>query len=210
MTRLQSYINQEQQQIENALGAIADLQRQLNELQQQVRVQQQVNQAQQTAEKEVKDWLNQGKKLFKDLCGVFPKEALQDLVGEIDALATEVTQSYEQYATSERFLQGAEDEEETETQTKVTELPLIVEALPAEDDNQTILTAEQIERIISGNEDNVLDELKQRFNIQRVRTVQGLAKKLEELKITRKKLQDCLILCQQIASTSLFSLNGYH
>lgn len=33
MTRLQSYINQEQQQIENALGAIADLQRQLNELQ---------------------------------------------------------------------------------------------------------------------------------------------------------------------------------
>lgn len=130
MTRLQSYINQEQQQIENALGAIADLQRQLNELQQQVRVQQQVNQAQQTAEKEVKDWLNQGKKLFKDLCGVFPKEALQDLVGEIDALATEVTQSYEQYATSERFLQGAEDEEEIETPIKVTELPLIVEALP--------------------------------------------------------------------------------
>lgn len=55
MTRLQSYINQQQQQIENALGAISDLQRQLNELQQQVRVQQQVNQAQQTAEKEVKD-----------------------------------------------------------------------------------------------------------------------------------------------------------
>jgi uncharacterized phage infection (PIP) family protein YhgE len=209
MTRLQSYINQEQQQIENALGAIADLQRQLNELQQQVRVQQQVNQAQQTAEKEVKDWLNQGKKLFKDLCGVFPKEALQDLVSEIDALATEVSQSYEQYATSERFLQGAEDEEETETPTKVTELPLIVEALPAEEDNQTILTAEQIERIISGNDDTVLDELKQRFNIQRVRTVQGLAKKLEELNITRKKLQDCLILCQQIASTSLFSFNGY-
>ncbi|MCU0536735.1 MAG: hypothetical protein MUD14_22840 [Hydrococcus sp. Prado102] len=210
MTRLQSYINQEQQQIENALGAIADLQRQLNELQQQVRVQQQVNQAQQTAEKEVKDWLNQGKKLFKDLCGVFPKEALQDLVGEIDALATEVTQSYEQYATSERFLQGAEDEEETETPIKVAELPLIVEALPAEDDNQTILTAEQIERIISGNDDAVLDELKQRFNIQRVRTIQGLAKKLEELNITRRKLQDCLILCQQIASTSLFNLNGYH
>ncbi|NJM89807.1 MAG: hypothetical protein HC847_24325 [Hydrococcus sp. RU_2_2] len=55
-SNLQSYINQEQQQIEDALGAIADLQ-------QQVRVQQQVKQVQQTAEKEVKDWLNQGKKL---------------------------------------------------------------------------------------------------------------------------------------------------
>lgn len=144
------------------------------------------------------------------MCGVFPKEALQDLVSEIDVLASEVSQSYEQYATSDRFLQGAEEEEETETPMDVKDLALIVEALPAEDDNQTLLTAAQIERLISGNDDTVLDELKQRFNIQRVRTVQGLAKKLEELKLTRRKLQDCLTLCQQIASTSLFDLNGYH
>jgi DNA-directed RNA polymerase sigma subunit (sigma70/sigma32) len=208
MTRLQPYINEQQQQIENALGAIADLQKQLGELQQQVRVQQQVNQAQQTAEKEVKDWINQGKKLFKDLCGVFPKEALQDLVNEIDTLATEVSQSYEQYATSERFLQGAEEEEEAKPSVDMKELPLIVEPMPSEDDNKTILNAAQIEQIIAENDEAVLEELKQRFNIQRVRTVQGLAKKLEELKITRRKLQDCLTLCQQIASTPLFSLNG--
>lgn len=210
MTRLQPYINEQHQQIENALGAIADLQRQLGELQQQVRVQQQVNQAQQTAEKEVKDWINHGKKLFKDLCGVFPKEALQDLVNEIDVLATEVSQSYEEYATSERFLQGAEDEKEAKTSVDLKELPLIVEPLPVEDDNQTILSAAQIEQIIAENDEAVLEELKQRFNIQRVRTVQGLAKKLEELKITRRKLQDCLTLCQQIASTPLFNLNGNH
>jgi predicted nucleic acid-binding Zn-ribbon protein len=136
MSRLQPYINQQQQQIENAVSAISDLQKQLNELQQQVRVQQQVNQAQQTAEKEVKDWLNQGKKLFKDLCGVFPKEALQDLVSEIDTIVTEVSQSYEQYATSERFLQGSQEEEETETPVEIKEFSLIVEALPAEDEGK--------------------------------------------------------------------------
>ncbi|WP_013324646.1 hypothetical protein [Gloeothece verrucosa] len=88
MNSLQKYIDIQATQIEQNLAAIADLQQQLNELNQQVRVQQQVNQAQKTSQVEVSKALKSLEKLFKDICGIYPPEAIDDLVADIKKIWT--------------------------------------------------------------------------------------------------------------------------
>ena len=90
MSSLQKFIDDQTQAVEQSLEAIADLQRQLNELNTQLRVQQQIGQAQKTANFEVEDWLKQGKKLMKDLCSVFPVEALEDLAQEVVEMSQDI------------------------------------------------------------------------------------------------------------------------
>ena len=83
MTSLQKYIDNQSQHIEDSLQEIAELQQQLNDLQQKLRISQQVHQAQKTASAEVSKSLNHLKKLFKDLCGIYPAEVLDDLADEM-------------------------------------------------------------------------------------------------------------------------------
>ncbi len=68
MSSLQKFIDNQAQAVEQSLEAIASLQEQLNELNTQLRLQQQIGQAQKTANKEIEDWLKQGKKLMRDIC----------------------------------------------------------------------------------------------------------------------------------------------
>ena len=83
MTSLQNFIDNKGQDIEQGLAQIAELQKQLADLQQQLRIEQQLHQAQKTAENEVSKHLTSLKKLFKDLCGIYPVDAIDDLVEDI-------------------------------------------------------------------------------------------------------------------------------
>ncbi len=69
MSSLNQFIEKQEQNVNQLNETLLNLQQQLNDLQTQIRVQEQVHQAQKTANKEVEDWLKQGKKLMKDLCG---------------------------------------------------------------------------------------------------------------------------------------------
>ncbi len=106
MTSLQQFINNKAQDIQEAKNQISELQQQLNDLTQKLRGQEQLHQAQKSAETEVAKELNQLKKLFKDLCGIYPVEAIDNLVEDIQQMAEEVKVDYDQYAESGRFLNG--------------------------------------------------------------------------------------------------------
>lgn len=208
MSSLQQYIEQNSAQINESLAAIASLQKQLAELNQQVRIQQQLNQAQKTASKEVDAWLAQGKKLLKDLCSVYPAEAISDLVSDVQAMASEVQEQYDNYAQSTRFLSGAEDDEEQQSQPQASELPLIVEALPAEDNDVLPLSASQVERIIEDWDEPTLEFVKQQLGINRVKRKNAIAVKIAEISVTHKALRNLLDAAQLTASLRQPVLNG--
>lgn len=102
--RTQKYIDNQANLINQSLGAIEDLQRQLDELKQQVRVSQQLHQAQTTAQTELNKWLAQGKKLLKDCSGVFPADFLDDIVAEVSEVAEEIKTDFDSFSNSDRFL----------------------------------------------------------------------------------------------------------
>lgn len=211
MTSLNKYIENQSQHIEGSLQEIAKLQQQLNDLQQKLRIDQQIHQAQKTAEVEVSKSLAQLKKLFKDLCGIYPVEVLDDLTNEIADMAEEVKENYQEHAKSGRFLNGAEDEEieEISELTEAKDYPLIAESLPLEDDNETILTQSQVETIIRHKDENALTFLKQYLGInRRIKQMSTLSQKMAEIQLTRKRIED-IIKAAELVSKPL-SLNGSH
>lgn len=210
MTSLQQFIDAKGQEIEQSLTQISSLQQQLNDLQQKLRVEQQLHQAQKTSEVEVSKHLNGLRKLFKDLCGIYPVEAIDNLVEEITEMAEEVKGSYDQYAQSGRFLKG-EDDEETDYQsiTDAKDLPIIVESLPNENDDQTILSASQVERIIINKGEETHNFLKQQLGISgRVKRISVLAQKISENQLTRKRLEQFLQAAELTSNLRPLSLNG--
>ena len=211
MTSLNKYIENHNQDIEQTQEQISEIQKQFRNLEQQLRVKQQLHQAQKTAEAEVSNSLNHLKKLFKDLCGIYPVEVLDDLADEIADMAEEVKENYEEHAQSGRFLNGAE-EEETESNSTLTDAkdyPLIVESLPDIEDNSTILTSSQIETIIKSKDAQVHSFIRQQLGISgRVKQLSTLTKKMANKQLTRKRLED-IIRAAELVSRPL-SLNGSH
>ena len=195
MSSLNQFIQEQEQDVNQLNQTLLNLQQQLNDLQTQIRVQQQVHQAQKTANKEVEDWLKQGRKLFKDLCSVFPTEALEDLAQEVVEMSQEVQDNYEEYQQSGRFLNGEEDEDEvTETDEKdMKHIPMLVENLPHVDDDEQVLFDSQIEAIISNKPTEIIEFIRQQFNVSgRIKKMSALTRKLAENKLTRKRLEQIL------------------
>ncbi len=211
MTSLNKYIENHNQDIEQTQEQISEIQKQLRDLEQQLRVKQQLHQAQKTAEVEVSNSLNHLRKLFKDLCSIYPPEALDDLADEIADMAEEVKSNYEEYAQSGRFLNGAADEEieESKELTDANDYPLIVESLPDIEDNSTILTSSQIETIIKSKDAQIHSFIRQQLEISgRVKQLSTLTKKMADKQLTRKRLED-IIRAAELVSRPL-SLNGSH
>jgi alcohol dehydrogenase class IV len=70
--RVNKYVESQKNAIATSINTIERLEKELRELKQQLRVQEQLSQAQITAENELEKWLEQGKKLLKDCSSVFP------------------------------------------------------------------------------------------------------------------------------------------
>ena len=211
MTSLNKYIENHNQEIEQTQEQILEIQKQLRDLEQQLRIKQQLHQAQKTAEVEVSNSLNHLKKLFRDLCSIYPPSALDDLADEIADMAEEVKENYDEYANSGRFLNGTEEEEIEDNQnlTSADDYTLISEALPPENDDETILTQSQVETIIRNKDDNTLTFLKQQLGISgRVKQLSTLSRKMAEKLLTRKRIED-IIRASELLSKPLV-LNGSH
>ena len=209
MTSLNKYIENHNQEIEQTQEQILEIQKQLSDLEQQLRIKQQLHQAQKTAEVEVSNSLNHLKKLFRDLCSIYPPSALDDLADEIADMAEEVKENYDEYAQSGRFLNGAEDSEIEDNQnlTSADNYTLIAESLPPENDDETILTQSQVETIIRNFDDKTLTFLKQQLGISgRVKQLSTLSRKMAEQLLTRKRIED-IIRASELLNKPL-SLNG--
>jgi hypothetical protein len=102
--QIKDIIENQSKKLDDTLATIESIQLQLNELKQSLRVEQQLAQAQKTAENEVNKWLKEGEKLLKDCTGVFPIEFLDGIKNKIDDLTENVKDNYVELSQSDRFL----------------------------------------------------------------------------------------------------------
>jgi L-cysteine desulfidase len=160
--QIKDIIENQTQKLNETLATIESIQFQLNELKQSLRVEQQLAQAQKTAENEVNKWLKEGEKLLKDCTGVFPIDFLDGIKDKIDDLTENVKDNYLELSQSDRFLH-AEIEEKND-------IPLIV---PSDD-----LT--QFEEMIDSLDEVDFKKLKIICDIStRINTRITVAKKLQ-------------------------------
>jgi hypothetical protein len=117
-------IDAQNQKLNDTLATIDSIQEQLNELKQSLRVDQQLVQAQKTAENEVNKWLKEGQKLLKDCASVFPIEFLDGIEEKIADLTNEVKENYLELSQSDRFLNS-------ESENNIT---FLVPSIASEDD----------------------------------------------------------------------------
>lgn len=125
MTRLNQYSQAMSETLTRQEQALLDIQEQLNQLTQEIRVNQQVHKGQQTFEKELTGWLKQGEKLMKDSASLYPAEALQDLVADVAEMAEKVANNYEDLAQSSRFLSGEPEPDIVTPEPEIPDFPLL-------------------------------------------------------------------------------------
>lgn len=101
---LQSYSEQLQEAIQNQEAVLAEMARKIEEMQMQLRWDKKRINDQQGISKEFESWYKQGKKLMEDLCGAFPKDALQSVVEKVTEITEEVAENYEEIESKYTYL----------------------------------------------------------------------------------------------------------
>jgi hypothetical protein len=172
--QIKNIIENQAQKLDQTLATIESIQLQLNELKQSLRVEQQLAQAQKTAENEVNKWLKEGEKLLKDCTGVFPIEFLDGVKEKIEDLAENVKDNYVELSQSDRFLHADIEEDLTP--------PLIVQSSGLD----------KFEDIINSLDEAEFKKLKIICDISiRINTRNTVAKKLRE-KFSFEKLVEII------------------
>lgn len=101
---LQSYSDQLQEAIQNQEAVLSEMAKKIEEMQMQLRWDKKRINDQQGIAKEFETWYKQGKKLMEDLCGAFPKEALQSVVAKVSEITEEVAENYEEIESRYTYL----------------------------------------------------------------------------------------------------------
>lgn len=144
------------------------------------------------------------------------REVIEDFLISVTIIPFAQTEQYDQYAQSGRFLKPTDEEI---SKSDANSLPMLVEVeeLPTEDDDFTILTARQIEKILSNYNNEIIQNLKKQWGIHgRIKSLAALANKLAELAIfTHFKLKNALSDAQReserqklLQNTNVKLLNG--
>lgn len=197
MTRLNQYSEAMSEAITRQEQMLLDIQEQLNSLSQEIRVNQQLHKGQQTFEKEITNWLKQGEKLMKDSASLYPKEALENIVSDVQEVASKVAEDYEELATSSRFLTGAVAEEEPLQQ------PILdVWELPEAEEADGVLTTQGIQKRINQLDSELLLKLAS-MSGTRAKTASAIAKHLYSLTLTEDALQNLINTAQSLTPRAL-------
>ena len=196
MTALQQRNDSTANNIEQLRLEIQGIQEQLNLLNQQVRVQSQQHEAQQTLAKEWQKQLQAMTKLFKDSCSVYgDAQAMQDMVDDVKGLVNNVTDNFDDYAQSDRFLNSEtaeiEDDHDDELPAQTEQLTLVgADEMPEPDDNTTPLTRKNAEVLISGLTKQQLRTMAVSNEWGNLSAHSSVAKAIEKAKITRYQLEN--------------------
>lgn len=204
--RINNYIAQQNELINNSLSTIERLETELRELKQQLRIQHQLQKAQESAQSELNKWLEQGKKLFKDCASVFPETFLDDMVAEVGDIASEVKEQYDNYSQSDRFLNSdTQEEQDTNLDAPIPPMPTdtqILIPLPQPDnDDDTILGTYRLRALLKDLDTDLVREIKQVFGLTKLRTIETLADALSEKHITKNKWR---LLIENLSSRNNF------
>lgn len=209
MTILNTRNNNTDDQIKALNEQFLQLQQTLADMQTQMRLLNQQHKAQETFTKE---WVNTIKKsvikAFKDSCSVYgTPEVIDDLVQELTQEAELVKQDFESYAESDRYLNQVTAEIEDEQEPEVIEpIAVLTATMPDEEDSETILVSEQIERIIEPLDDEILNQLKKTFDLSaKISKLSTIANALSKKSLTHYRLKKIIdnLKGQQLLLTGL-------
>jgi cysteinyl-tRNA synthetase len=92
---LQSYQEQLNEKINQQEQLLADLAKQISQMQMELRWEKKKANDQSQIAKDFEKWYSEGRKLMEDLCGAFPKEALQDVAEKVMEISEEVANNYD-------------------------------------------------------------------------------------------------------------------
>ncbi len=213
----QEYLEPQEQGIEDQKKQIEDLQKQLRELQKALRSDELLHRARQAADREIDQWMTGGEKLAKDICSIYPPDAIVSMAKEISDRFAAIAQQHQQYAASKRFLNPSADSEDDATDNNFTPgnqnnnggktEPEVVEVavleaqpdLPDSDDTVTPLTSEQIEYILKKeNSEDLILEVRNYWEISSsIKKLPTLAKYLEKKDVTHEALINAIAFSKE-------------
>lgn len=190
MTLLNNRNNDTAQAIATVNEQLVQMQQMILNLQSEVRTLNQQHKAQETLTKEWNNTVKTVTKQFKDACSVYgTPEAIEDMLNDVKVIAEEVKNNFESHAQSDRFLNQETAEIEDEIVDNVIPLISATEELPSPDDNETILTPKQVEKIIEPLTEDTLKQLKSMFNISgKVTRLNSIAYPIAKHNLTHSKL----------------------
>lgn len=192
MTILNTRNNNTDDQIKALNEQFTQMQQALADMQTQMRLLNQQHKAQETFTKE---WENSVKKslikALKDSCSVYgTPDVIDELLEELKQEGEEIKKDFETYAESDRYLNQVTAEIEDEEEPEVIEpLASLESSMPDEDDNVTILSSYQVERIIEPLESDILNQVKSLFEISgRITKTSTVASALAKRNVTYYQL----------------------
>lgn len=195
MSQLTKYIDSQNKVILDNENQIMELQQALEDSKQKLKLEKVLLKGREIALSEIKTNYNSLTSLLRDICSVLPIESLDLIKEELVEIIDSTKQEYERYSQSDRFLnietKSVEDADLNLFSQKVS--------LPATDDTKTLLTAKQLESIISELAEDVLEELKGIYEIDgRIKKLDSLAISFSEKQITMVQLKDDIATVQQL------------
>jgi len=223
-SNLDKHLQAKQDKLTHLEETLKAIQLQLTNLNQELRVEQQLAKAQETIAKEFGAIKANLTKLVKDACSCYEPEALDDMLADISEIVEAVKAEYQDYQQSDRFLNQAtseiEDNEVSQVNppgpgsTSLSDMPLLASPLPTKDDDKTILTSAHILTLV----DEMflgIDELQRMQNALgiagRFKTIKTLAIALSQANLTAAKFHK-LVELLGLGGSSLggnnLSLNG--
>jgi hypothetical protein len=192
MSNINKHIQQKEEKLSNLEATLKQIQEQLNSINQELRVESQLAKAQQQISSEWNTEKGKVKKLLKDACSCFEVTALDDFAQDVLEIVMEVKGDYQDYSQSDRFLNSETSAiEDEEVDVIPSNQPLIVGALPQDDDDQNQLSSYQVLQYLNKDELDADDlaKLQAILNIPgRIKKPENVAAAISKTLITRAKL----------------------
>jgi len=213
MSNINKHLQQKEEKLSNLETAIKQIQEQLNSITQELRVESQLAKAQQQISSEWSSEKGKVKKLLKDACSCFEITSLDDFAQDVLEIVEEIKGDYHDYAQSDRFLNSETSAiEDEEIEVIPNNQPLIVGALPQDNDDQTELSSYQILQYFNRDELDVDDLTKLQTILDipgRIKKPENIATAISKTLITRAKLFGIVQLIKSTKISKYFS-NGHN
>lgn len=211
MGALEKHQRAKQQNLDSLNTALTQIQQQLLDLQQEIRIQGQLAKAQESLAKEFDKAKEGFKRLLRDSCACFDKSALDDMLEDLTTIVEETKADYDRFSESDRFVNMDTANEQDETpqlqsagfHILADASPSISKDIPSEDDDTIPLSEKNIETVLIVQPDEVLTKLKPIFGIDgRTKSIDKIASAIAIQKITHYRLRELISLLSSMAEVT--------
>ena len=207
---LEQYKENLNNHIEKQEEVLEQLAAQIQQLQMELRWDKKKLNDQTQIQKEIDKWLKHGKKLLEDACGAFPREAMKDIVDEVDKIATEVVEKYDDLEQQYTYLMREVDQPPTikaiesgrKEEEEETSGGVVIEIEPDENPDGT-LTAKGAERQIEDLEHEVQQKIASMIGTRATKP-NTIGKAIADNNMTRQDLDKMIDAAKMLSKNTIF------